>query len=159
MKTFPNTCDLDTGVDKISLSAIKERRAKIEAGLNEMEHGLWRLGVRIETCRDKLSGASQKEAIAPLSLKSKLSSRECAIDLVARTRRIGFDTRAIERETKNNCRKLNELAVQLKDEVARRKRMDKKLPKAALKSLRSIKTKDPRPSATILRFSPIKTDE
>jgi hypothetical protein len=158
VKTFTNTGGMGLALDKVSLSAIKERRAAIEAGLEEMDRGLERLGLRIELCRERMV---HRAPVKPgdLSLRQKFSSRDRAMDLAGRTRRIGFDTRAIERETRNNCRKLNELTHQLKNEVERRRALDKKLPKKALKALSVTKTPDPRPSAKILRFSPIKSDE
>ncbi|MCH8082081.1 MAG: hypothetical protein IID52_06840 [Proteobacteria bacterium] len=158
MKTFTNTDSVGVALDKVSLSAIEKRQAAIEAGLEEMERGLERLGLRIDLCRDRIVHRSPVKP-GDLSLKQKFASRDRAMELAARTRRIGFDTRAIERETRNNCRKLNELSVQLKDAVARRRALDKKLPKRALKALSVAKAPDPRPSAKILRFSPIKTDE
>ncbi len=158
MKTFTNTGGMGLALDKASLSAIKERRAAMEAGLEKMERGLERLGLRIELCRDRLVRCTPIKP-GDLSLRQKFSSRDRAMDLAERTRRIGFDTRAIERETRNNCRKLNELAHQLKDEVARRRALDKERPKPALKVVPVAKMPDPRPSAKILRFSPIKTEE
>ena len=158
MKTFTDTGGIGLALDKVSLSALKERRVAMEAGLEEMERGLERLGLRIELCRDRMV---HRASVKPgdLSLKQKFSSRDRAMDLAERTRRIGFDTRAIERETRNNCRKLNELAEQLKDEVAKRRALNKKRPKEALKAPSGTKVPDPRPSAKILRFSPIKTEE
>jgi len=148
VNTFTNTEGMALSRERDSINAIKEKRAAIEAGMEEMERGLERLGLRIELCRDRMATKTQANP-RTLSLKEKLES----------TRRISFDTRKIERETRNNCRKLNEIAAELKGELAKRRAMGRKRPRPALKPVARTKAASARPSAKILRFSPIKTDE
>jgi hypothetical protein len=69
VKAFTDTDGMALARDRYAASTIREKQAAIEAGLEEMERGLERLGLRIEMCRERMAAKAPES----LSLKGKFS--------------------------------------------------------------------------------------
>ncbi len=132
-----------------------DKKAALEAGFQEMERGLHALGVRIEDCREQISGPSEIADMAVnasrlerrfLSLRKKLKAPEDAPldqgtksairDLVHQNRQRLFNTKALERETRRNSQILNSLAEKLKSELNKQRAEDLKAARAKAAKVR-----------------------